>query len=300
MRIVTLLLVIATASVGAQEIYGAGCDPSNLVPHNGKAAITTQGPLNFAIVTDLTGVGDGENGMPRRERIFKRAIDQINVANPEFVLSVGDLIQGPGKKDPRPIAEQWAEFNGWVKQFNARFYYVVGNHDIGSLDEQAEWCRQHGARYYSFVYKNVLFLFLDSEDPPPTHIGEAQAEFVERTLADNPKVEWTLVFFHKPFWDYMAPAGTPDPGWERVKAALQGRKHTVFAGHVHRYMHYVIDGTEYYTLATTGGNHDFTKGPKDGQLDHFAWVTMTKDGPKVLNVLLDDLPEQIGLKITAD
>jgi hypothetical protein len=209
---------------------------------------------------------------------------------------VGDLIQGQDKKDPRPTTEQWAEFNGWTKQFNARFYYTVGNHDIGSLDEQAEWCRQHGARYYYFVYKNVLFLFLDSEDPPPTQISPAQATFVEDTLAAHANVDWTLVFFHKPFWDYAAPGAPPDPGWERVKTALQkdGRKHTVFAGHVHRYMHYIIDGTEYYTLATTGANHDFKKGPGDGELDHFAWVTMTKDGPKVLNVLLDDLPEQVG------
>ncbi len=292
MRIVTLLvgIVAAAANAGAQEVHGAGCDPSSLVPHNGKPAIANDGPLEFAIVTDLTGVGDGENGLPRRERIFKRAIDHINVANPEFTVSVGDLVQGPSKQDPRPMTDQWSEFNAWVEEFNARFYYVVGNHDIGSLDEQAEWCRQHGARYYHFVYKNVLFLFLDSEDPPPTRISEAQAEFVDRALADNPNVDWTLVFFHKPFWTYMAPAA-PDPGWERVKASLQGRKHTVFAGHVHRYMHYVIDGTEYYTLGTTGGNRNFAGRPSDGTLDHFAWVTMTPEGPRVLNVIVDDLPE---------
>ncbi len=296
MRILFILaLALVCGLVRGQDINCAGCEKSGKLPHNGKDVNAIDGPLEFAIVTDLTGIGEGENGLPRRERIFKRAIDQINVANPEFTVSVGDLVQGPSDKDPRPMPEQWAEFNGWVKEFNARFYYVVGNHDIGTLGEQAEWCRQHGARYYHFVYKNVLFLFLDSEDPPPTRISAAQAEFVEQALAENTKVDWTLVFFHKPFWSYMAPA-TPDPGWERVKAALQkdGRKHTVFAGHVHRYMHYTIDGTEYYTLATTGGNHDFTKGPKDGQFDHFTWVTMTKDGPKLLNVLLDDLPEYAG------
>ncbi len=35
--------------------------------------------------------------------------------------------------------------------------------------------------------------------------------------------------------------------------------------------------------------------PADGMLDHFAWVTMTADGPKVLNVIVDDLPHQVGL-----
>ncbi len=287
-------VLICATPVFAQEIVCAGCEASTKLPHNGKDIIAKDGPLQFAVVTDLTGVGDGENGLPRRERIFKRAIEQINIANPEFVLSVGDLIQGPSKADMRPLKEQWDEFNGWVKAFNARFYYVVGNHDIGDLNEQAEWCNQFGARYYAFVYKNVLFLFLDSEDPPPTKISGAQADFVDKVLKDNKDVDWTLVFFHKPFWTYMAPAA-PDPGWERVKASLQGRKHTVFAGHVHNYMHYIIDDTEYYTLGTTGGNRNFAGRPEDGLLDHFAWVTMTPEGPKVLNVIVADLPEQIGL-----
>ena len=170
MRVLALFLSIGLASMfaTAQEIHIAGCDPTSKLPHNGKDANKIDGPLEFAIVTDLTGIGEGENGLPRRERIFKRAIEQINVANPEFTVSVGDLVQGPSKADPRPITEQWTEFNGWTKQFNSRFYYVVGNHDIGDLNEQKEWCQQHGARYYWFVYKNVLFLFLDSEDPPPT------------------------------------------------------------------------------------------------------------------------------------
>lgn len=292
MRLVLLCALLCATPVFAQEIICAGCEPSAKMPHNGKDVIATDGPLEFAIVTDLTGVGDGEMGLARRDRIFKRAIDQINVANPEFVMSVGDLVQGPGKRDPRSIQEQWTEFNAWVQGFNARFYYVVGNHDIGDMGEQAEWCNQFGARYYAFVYKNVLFLCLDSEDPPPTQISPEQAQFVAKVLDENKNVDWTLVFFHKPFWSYMAPAA-PDPGWESVKASLQGRKHTVFAGHVHRYMHYVIDGTEYYTLSTTGGNRNTTLRPADGSLDHFAWVTMTPDGPRLLNVLLDDLPETV-------
>lgn len=294
MRLLLIAVLLCSAPVFGQEVLCAGCEPSAKRPHNGKDLHATDGPLEFAIVTDLTGIGEGANGLPRRERIFKRAIGQINVANPEFVLSVGDLIQGPSKSDPRTLTEQWDEFNAWVQEFNMRFYYVVGNHDIGDLNEQTEWCRQFGARYYAFVYKNVLFLFLDSEDPPPTRISADQAAFAGKVLEENKVVDWTLVFFHKPFWTYMAPAA-PDPGWESVKASLQGRKHTVFAGHVHNYMHYIIDGTEYYTLGTTGGNRNFAGRPADGMLDHFAWVTMTAEGPKVLNVIVDDLPEQIGL-----
>lgn len=292
MRPLIVIALLCAGPILAQEIACAGCEPSAKLPHNGKPIAATDGPLEFAIITDLTGVGDGEMGLARRERIFKRAIDQINVANPEFVMSVGDLVQGPSDRDPRSIQEQWTEFNTWARGFNARFYYVVGNHDIGDLNEQAEWCNQFGARYYAFVYKNVLFLCLDSEDPPKTQISPEQAQFVEKVLKDNQDVYWTLVFFHKPFWSYMAPAA-PDPGWESVKTSLQGRKHTVFAGHVHRYMHYVIDGTEYYTLSTTGGNRNTALRPTDGSLDHFAWVTMTPDGPRLLNVLLDDLPETV-------
>src|SRR5262245_21874942 len=42
--------------------------------------------FQFAIVSDRTG--------GHRAKVFSRAIDQLNLLQPEFVVSVGDLIEG--------------------------------------------------------------------------------------------------------------------------------------------------------------------------------------------------------------
>src|SRR6478735_4351588 len=42
--------------------------------------------FKFIVVSDRTG--------GHRERIFSKAVEQINLLQPEFVLSVGDLIEG--------------------------------------------------------------------------------------------------------------------------------------------------------------------------------------------------------------
>src|SRR5207244_7253318 len=61
--------------------------------------------FHFAIVSDRTG--------GHRARIFSQAVDQLNLLQPSFVVSVGDLIEGY-TKDKAVLAEQWKEFHGYV------------------------------------------------------------------------------------------------------------------------------------------------------------------------------------------
>jgi hypothetical protein len=44
------------------------------------------GDFQFAVVSDRTG--------GHRARVFSRAVEQLNLLQPEFVVSVGDLIEG--------------------------------------------------------------------------------------------------------------------------------------------------------------------------------------------------------------
>src|SRR5262245_57241509 len=57
--------------------------------------------FRFVIVSDRTG--------GHRAKVFSRAVEQINLLQPEFVLSVGDLIEGY-TGDEQKMAEQWREF----------------------------------------------------------------------------------------------------------------------------------------------------------------------------------------------
>src|SRR2546421_7210353 len=59
--------------------------------------------FRFAFVTDRTGGA--------RPGVFERAVAQLNLLQPEVVVSVGDLIEGSDK--PAELDRQWTEFEGW-------------------------------------------------------------------------------------------------------------------------------------------------------------------------------------------
>ena len=235
--------------------------------------------FQFAIVSDRTG--------SRRAKVFSRAVERLNLLQPEFVVSVGDLIEG-GKKTRKQLAAEWEEFDGYVKRLQMPFFYVPGNHDVGNAESQAVWKERYGRKWYHFVYRGVLFLCLDSDDPPGSGVGKLdkeQVEYAKKALTDNADVRWTIVLIHKPVW--TAPDGAKR-GWLDVESALATRPYTVFCGHVHRYKKYVRQGRNYYQLATTGGVSKM-RGVEFGEFDHIAWVTMKKDGPVMANVLLDSV-----------
>jgi hypothetical protein len=211
---------------------------------------------------------------------------------PEFVLSVGDLIEG-GNKTAEQLNAEWREFDGYVERLKMPFFYVPGNHDVGNTATDKLWQEKFGRRYYHFVYRNVLFLCLNTEDPPgsgPGHLGKEQTDYARRTLAANTGVRWTIVAMHKPVW---TAADLEKTGWLDVEKALAGRPYTVFVGHIHRYQKFVRNGMSYYQLATTGGSSKM-RGVGHGEFDHIVWVTMKKTGPVLANVLLDAiLPEDL-------
>lgn len=235
--------------------------------------------FQFAIVSDRTG--------GHRPKVFSRAIDQLNLLQPEFVVSVGDLIEGY-TADKKEIDRQWREFQGYVSRLQMPFFYVAGNHDLANKTMARNWAERFGRTYYSFVRHDVLFVALDSEDPPNNKYGKVGADqlaWLKKTLDANKSARWTLVFLHRPMW--VMP-DLDDNGWLDVEKLLADRKHTVFAGHVHRYQKFARNGADYYMLGTTGGVSKM-RGPEYGEVDHLVWVTMKKDGPALANVLLDGI-----------
>ncbi len=61
--------------------------------------------FHFAIVTDRTGGA--------RPGIFESAVDKVNLLQPEFVICVGDLIEGY-TADEAELERQWDEFDSFV------------------------------------------------------------------------------------------------------------------------------------------------------------------------------------------
>jgi hypothetical protein len=237
--------------------------------------------FQFAIISDLTG--------NERPGVFDGAVRKLNLLQPEFVMSIGDLIQGYSS-DPAEIDAQWEAFERRAGKLRMPFFHVPGNHDYDGAVPAAKWNERFGKPYYHFVYRNVLFLCLNTE----LLIGEArddpaadpQVAYVAEALKANAGVRWTFVFMHVPLWT----SGVPNK-WPAVEKLLAGRGHTVFTGHIHRYTKYVRNGQSYITLATTGGRSGLA-GPAAGQFDHVVWVTVAGKGPIVANLMLGGIHDE--------
>ncbi len=266
--------------------------------------------FTFAIITDLNG---GE-----RPGIFKVAIDQLNLLRPEFILSVGDLIDG-GTEDRDQLNKEWESFDNRAAKAKAPFFHLGGNHDLTNQVMRDVWTERYGPRYYHFLYQDVLFLMLDSEDysdqrmreiyearaeyivvadgPEPEkardmlyfrmperltgEIGDEQSAYFENVLSRYPQARWTFILMHKPVWKREQPGGL-----ERIEATLGDRPYTVINGHFHTYSYDEKNGRDYIMLGTTGGGQ---LASNENAFDHVTLVTMTEEGPSMANLKLEGI-----------
>jgi hypothetical protein len=259
--------------------------PQGPAPWTGLAPLREEGEFRFVVVTDRTG--------NHRDGVFEEAMPRINLVRPEFVVSVGDLIEGY-TEDPAVLDREWDEIEAAVGRLQMPFFYAPGNHDMSNAVMAEAWRARFGPSYYHFVYRDVLFLVLNSElfgmvhDPRTPLPGPwSQAEqmaWVERVLAEQAQARWTFVFLHQPLWDMEK----VHLDWLRVEELLGSRPYTVFAGHYHRYTKHVRNDRQFITLATTGGGSAL-RGATWGEFDQVAQVSMTRNGPVIANLLLDGI-----------
>jgi predicted phosphodiesterase len=281
LKMITILFIII-ASAGCNESIDQKSDASFVFqdwnepkPWTSKPFLNDADEFQFAIISDLYG--------DNRPGIFEKAVEKINLMHPEFVLSIGDLIDGY-TDDEQVVDKQWKTFEKQVAPLAMRFFFVPGNHDLSNNMMKEKWEQRFGRTYYHFVYRNVLFLCLNSEDISRT-IGNAQIDYVGKALDENKNVRWTMVFMHQPMWL------SENTGWKKIEAMLAGRPHTVLAGHRHSYAKYVRNGQSYIMLATTGGGSKLT-GYQYGSFDHITWVTMKDQGPLIANLDLDGILDE--------
>ena len=252
--------------------------------------------FQFAIVSDRAA--------NPREGVFKAALKKLEYLRPRFVMSVGDFVHGYGEgfkplTDEGIVREKRQEVDPALAELSVPFFRVAGNHDYNSDATAKVWHDLYGPVYYSFEHKGVLFLCLNSQDGGDykAGIGDEQIAWIKQTLADNADARWVCLFFHQPLWleDENRLKKNPDAkltGLDQVEELLASRKYTVFAGHHHRYGKWINpDGNKYFRLATTGGQSALA-GPEAGTFDHIMWVTMTKDGPVIANLLLEGILDE--------
>ncbi len=275
-----LLLARAPAVASEAESDNPFVSPVSATPHPWTHSNFSNAPesFQFAIVGDRTG--------ETNPGVFERAVGKLNLLQPEFVISVGDLIQG-FLADADAVRKEWDELHDVLRQLDAPFFFVPGNHDISNSAMAEVWRQRFGPSYYHFLYRDVLFVCLDTEAPSPGHISQEQVDYAAEVLKANPAPRWTFVFLHRPLWE----GAEKHPGWMQVEALLRDRPHTVFAGHNHTYCKYERHGSKYIRLGATGGGAPF-RNQGLGTLQHLTWVTMTADGPRIALLSLDGILDE--------
>ena len=315
-------IAMAENSTAASEVFTYDKRITKVKPWTSQAFQNDPNEFQFAIIGDRTG---GANV----EETFKHAVDQLNLLQPEFVINVGDFIEGYSEKKKELHAE-WDELDKMLSKLNMPLFRTPGNHDIANKVAQEVWNERYGASYYHFVYKNVLFVVIDSENPPregPEGIKDDIALYNKLQTEDPAKAKAMLAEFMKDE-AVVAALGKPvefneeqmsyikktleenanvrwtffflhEPIWENpsesfkaLQKVLKDRKYTFFAGHLHYYDYDNIKGKEHITMGPAGASFHH-EGP--GNVDHLMWVTMTEEGPEMGNIALKGIFNRKGL-----
>lgn len=224
--------------------------------------------FNFVVISDRTG-----GHIPGK---LSQAVDEINLMQPDFVISVGDLIEG-GTNDVNQITAEWKEFDEIVKKIGSPFFYCPGNHDVTSdimLKYYQDKYGVNGKSYYSFNYKRCHFIILDSFTAiRNADFAKEQVNWLKEDIEKAKGSERFFVFYHNPRFEEK-------PCWNDILNVLVPRKTTVFNGHWHSLESFVENEIEFHALSVTGGGIS-ENDPATGKFYMFAYVSFDKDKEKI-------------------
>src|SRR5262245_30223742 len=162
-----------------------------------RAFTEPKNDFRFSILGDRTGGATPE--------IYGRIWREVDLLHPDFVINVGDTIQGG--KDETADAE-WRDLTQvWERYKHYPLYFTPGNHDVFS-EPSLELYKKHTKRtnFYSFNYQDAHFTVLDNSRT--LQLSDDQMQFLEADLKANQDRRPKFVFFHKPYWIVFLKVGS--------------------------------------------------------------------------------------------
>ncbi|MEO8595556.1 MAG: metallophosphoesterase [Candidatus Solibacter sp.] len=230
------------------------------------AAAAVDGSAHFVLLGDRTG--EAQAG------IYQRIWREIAGARPDFVVSVGDTIQGGSDATAE---NEWQEVRRILEPYRKiPLYLAPGNHDIWSAASERLF-RQYAERppHYSFDAGGVHFTILDNSrsDAWPA----AELAFLETDLREHAAAPLKMVVAHRPSWLPEAGLGSTSGRFHRMMK--QYGVCCVVTGHVHQLIHAAVESVDYVALPSAGGHLRLNREYEAGWF--FGWTEVDVKGKEV-------------------
>jgi hypothetical protein len=260
------------ASVSGQAGFQHRVDGS-VMPWTSAPEIAGQ-DYRFVVIGDLTG---GEH-----PGVFDFAVQRINELAPDFVVTVGDLVEGY-TYDPGVADQQWQRFRNSLSRLEMPFFMVPGNHDLTNSMMLEKWNALWGYPFYSFRINDAHYVVLNSNEPGEEGFSSAQVSYVKEALKLHPAGAPLYVFLHEPFWQLEG-----KPGHAALDSLFAGYDSRFFCGHEHRYQHRIINDKPHYMLSSLAGVPG-RKGHNLGEYNNLMLVTVRGNKVSLSNIDLNGL-----------
>jgi hypothetical protein len=219
-----------------------------------------------AQTADFTFVVLGDRTGSARDDVFQRIIAETGSLQPDFILGVGDLIEGY-EDDPARVNAEWDHVLGIIKTTDRPFYTAPGNHDIFSPESESLFRQRVGKTRWSLQYANALFIFVDNSrwrrfrDWP-----DEQRRWLQSELRKAGDFQHSFVLMHRPWWRYARDAGRTDTlhRWCRDAGVDY-----VLTGHDHFYCSAEFDGVTYVQVGPSGSRYKKYDDPAQGAFQNY-------------------------------
>jgi len=256
-----------------QHVQLAGLDPDTsyiyrVIPSGNENAFSNRmfrtmpvnGPFTFVVISDSQ---EGHNYTEWQR--FKYVADAVaKETNVLFILHGGD----DAGFDYEPLWTTYFQVaDGMLSKF--AIFPVIGNHEYhnpnGETNPPTAADQYHWAYdmplYYSFDCADVRFVILNSPDPtncasgsddPQTSLAlaQSQAPWLEDQLENT--MAGTFTIHHHPIWDNGRTNINSDlEPWETLYHTYNISAN--FAGHVHNYQRFMVEGIPYIIAGIGGG-----------------------------------------------